>query len=708
MTDNRGTTEHDPGASFADSSERLLAGFDRISRLLDGYHDTLDHPSPPTIQIDTAGEELQPPETLPYAVPGGVMRDLQRQAVRIEKRVEQTREQAAIPRLDHLVETFDLADRHRDVLLLALMPTAIPGTQELIAELQNDLSATQPTVGMIADLFSTNDAEFMAATRLVGPESPLREHSLIEIGEKPETRMHRTERPVFVERRIEAYLLGHDGVDPVLANVLEEVPADRELAELRLEPATRERVSAFASEPSGSRLYCHGPQGTGKRDAARAIPNGDTLLRADLPTIVEAGVLDRLCREATLLDRPLHLTNATAATVDDATAGLTIDDIYERFESFTEDLIVSGKDAWTPTRAGTNGVDALIEFPRPGFELRREFWAEHVDLLPEDLDPTVLAGIFELTQGQLEAALSTMESLADGNEISKRDVLKGCSAQSADQLGDLAEELEPTASWDDIVLSPGTMRGLKTIAAHVRHKGKIYSEWAFQERFSRGTGVVAMFTGPSGTGKTMAAEIIANDIGMKLYKIDLSSVVSKYIGETEENLERIFTEAEHSNAILLFDEADAVFGDRAGVSDATDRYANVEVNYLLQRIESYNGVVLLTTNYESNIDSAFMRRIDHSVSFRRPDEEIRETIWRSIFPDPTPVEDLDYDFLASFEMSGGDIRTVAQTAAILAAADDTAVSMKHVVRALQRELEKSGTMVNPQEFEVYSEHLQLD
>ena len=317
----------------------------------------------------------------------------------------------------------------------------------------------------------------------------------------------------------------------------------------------------------------------------------------------------------------------------------------------------------------------------------------------------MLAGTFELTQRELETALASARSLAGEGELTLAHVYEGCRAQSASGLDDLAEKLEPGVSWEDIELADETERELRTVTAHVTHRGRIYAEWQFEERFSRGTGVVALFSGRSGTGKTMAAEVIATETGMELYKIDLSSVVSKYIGETEENLEEIFTEAENSNAILLFDEADAVFGDRAAVSDATDRYANVEVNYLLQRIESYDGVVLLTTNYESNIDTAFMRRIDHSVPFRRPQEAIRQSIWEDIFPAATPVAELDYEFLSSFKLTGGDIRTIAQTAAILAAADEGEVTMKHVVRGLQRELEKAGKMVDPQDFGTYREFL---
>ena len=693
---------------YDDTTSHLLSEFERLACVLDGYRTTLERRSSPSRPAEGDSSGDVEPTALPLAVPESVRIDAERRAEVIESRVAESAAEGTTLRLQHLVETFDLAPHHRDILLLALLPTAYPEYQTVFTELQNDLSATQPTVGFIADLFSESDAEFLAATRLVGPESPLRTNDLVRIGEPEETRLHRTSRPVFVETRIESYLLGHEGIDPALDDVLEAVSVEITLDDLRLDPGLCEQLQTTTAEPNGRRFYWYGPRGTEKHRAAEARCSAAWFLRADLPRVIESGLLGRLRREALLLDRPLHLTDVSAATTADRTAGLTVDDILETFEPFEHDLVLTGTEEWTPDRANTTAVDAIVEFPRPSFELRREFWADHTAILPDDLDSTVLAGVFELTQGELRAALSTARSLAGSGELTAAHVYDGCSAQSADELSALAEELEPGSAWEDIELPAETMRGLRTVAAHVTHRGQIYAEWAFEERFSRGNGVVALFTGPSGTGKTMAAEIIAAEVGMRLYKIDLSSVVSKYIGETEENLEQIFTEAEHSNAILLFDEADAVFGDRAGVSDATDRYANVEVNYLLQRIESYSGVVLLTTNYESNIDTAFMRRIDHSVSFRRPSKEIRRAIWEGIFPEATPVDELDYELLAKFKLTGGSIRTVAQTAAILAAADQEAIGMKHVVRGLQRELQKTGKMVDPQKFESYREFLQLD
>jgi len=689
--------------AYEDTAGHLLAEFERIDRLLEGYRATIERRSAPSRPVDPDPASPPDPTTLPLAVPEDVRADVEAMSVTIADRVEESVASGTTLRLRHVVETFDLSARHRDVLLFALLPAAYPAYQEVYAELQNDLSATQPTVGLITDLFSETDGERLAATALVDIGSPLHEHDLIRLGQPDDTRLQRPERPVFVADRVESYLLGHDGVDPVLDGVLERVPADSSLADLRLDDAVRERLDGLAGSTIDRRLYWYGPSGTGKHCAVEVISPTDEFLRADLPAAVEAGLLDHLRREALLLDRPLHLHSASRATTDDST-GLSVDDIFETFDPLDQPVVVTATEEWTPDRSST-AVDAIVEFPRPSFSVRRQFWADNADRLPDPLDPAVLAGTFELTQRDLETALATAESLAGDGPIKPDHVYEGCSAQSAGDLGELSEQLDPGATWEDIVLPAETMRELRTVAAHVTHQGRIYAEWSFEERFSRGGGVVALFSGPSGTGKTMAAEIIATETGMELYKIDLSSVVSKYIGETEENLERIFTEAEHSNAVLLFDEADAVFGDRASVSDATDRYANVEVNYLLQRIESYDGVVVLTTNYESNIDSAFMRRIDHSVSFRRPREETRRTIWKGMFPDDTPVEDLDYEFLASFKLTGGDIRTIAQTAAILAADDEGTVTMKHAVRGLQRELEKAGKMVDPREFEPYREFL---
>lgn len=256
------------------------------------------------------------------------------------------------------------------------------------------------------------------------------------------------------------------------------------------------------------------------------------------------------------------------------------------------------------------------------------------------------------------------------------------------QLDDLAQRIEPVSCWEELILPEHQKAILHQIVAHVRNRLKVCEDWGFARKSVRGLGLSTLFAGESGTGKTMAAEVLANELHLDLYRIDLSSVVSKYIGETEKNLRKVFDAAESSGVILLFDEADALFGKRSEVRDSHDRYANIEVSYLLQRMEAYRGLAVLTTNMKAALDGAFSRRLSFVVQFPFPDQPQRELIWRRIFPSATPVEQLDYAKLARLSMSGGNIRSIALNAAFLAADEGTPVGMRHLVQAAHTEAAK--------------------
>jgi SpoVK/Ycf46/Vps4 family AAA+-type ATPase len=251
------------------------------------------------------------------------------------------------------------------------------------------------------------------------------------------------------------------------------------------------------------------------------------------------------------------------------------------------------------------------------------------------------------------------------------------------RLDALAQRIEPAAGWADLILPDGPLSTLRQIAAHVRHRLQVYEVWGFAAKGARGLGIAALFAGESGTGKTMAAEVLARELRLDLYRIDLSAVVSKYIGETEKNLRQVFDAAEESGAILLFDEADALFGKRSEVRDSHDRYANIEVSYLLQRMESYRGLAILTTNHKAALDTAFQRRLRFIVQFPFPDQKQREAIWRGIFPAATPLDGVDCAKLARLNVTGGNIRNIALNAAFLAAEDKAQVQMAHLQRAAQ-------------------------
>jgi SpoVK/Ycf46/Vps4 family AAA+-type ATPase len=263
-----------------------------------------------------------------------------------------------------------------------------------------------------------------------------------------------------------------------------------------------------------------------------------------------------------------------------------------------------------------------------------------------------------------------------------------CLVRTRPSLDALAQRLETKATWDDIVLPEEETNLLRQMAAQVRHRSKVYDEWGFRDRMNRGLGVNALFAGESGTGKTMAAEVIANELRLNLYRIDLSAVVSKYIGETEKNLRRLFDAAEDGGAILFFDEADALFGKRSEVKDSHDRYANIEVNYLLQRIETYRGLAILATNLKGSMDSAFMRRLRFILNFPFPSLESRKQMWQKVFPPQTPIAELDYDHLGRLNLTGGSIHTTAINAAFMAARQEEGVGMATVLAAAKSEFRK--------------------
>jgi SpoVK/Ycf46/Vps4 family AAA+-type ATPase len=364
-------------------------------------------------------------------------------------------------------------------------------------------------------------------------------------------------------------------------------------------------------------------------------------------------------------------------------------------------VIVSGSEPWQPSGGERTRAIRRIEFPVPSFDERLALWQHLVSSDPKgahDLGLAALAGQFALTSGTIRDAFTTARDQAaqHGRPLQEEDLYSSARAYSNPRLSGLARKIVPRYSWEDIVLPKDQMALLREIVDTVRGRPLVLGEWGVGAKLASSAGVTVLFAGPPGTGKTMAAEVIAGELGLDLFKIDLSTVVSKYIGETEKNLERIFEEAQASNAILFFDEADAIFGKRSEVKDAHDRYANLEISYLLQRMEIYDGVAILATNLRANLDEAFTRRLQFSVHFPFPEEVYRLRIWETLFPPGVPRDgDVDFGLLARrFRLAGGNIRNIIVSAAYLAAANGRAVSMDHLLHGTRRELQKMGRLVN--------------
>jgi hypothetical protein len=463
--------------------------------------------------------------------------------------------------------------------------------------------------------------------------------------------------------------------------------------------------TAGSSPPPVAQLL--GPEAASKHLVAQhaAAQLGRQLCRLTVDLLpanqAELETLARLWRrESVLLPVALYL-DAQETEGSDAQAA-----VVSRFLTRCEGLLLLGVREALP-RVGRASFTVDVTKPTPA-EQRAEWQAALGADVPDEGRPLVGHFSFNLADirriAGMEARLGAARHAAGPEAASAPPALAAhalwdaCRDNARPRMDALAQRLEPKATWDDLVLPEPQMKVLQQIAAQVRQRSTVYDEWGFRDKMNRGLGISALFAGESGTGKTMAAEVIANDLRLNLYRIDLSAVVSKYIGETEKNLRRLFDAAEEGGAILFFDEADALFGKRSEVKDSHDRYANIEINYLLQRMEAYGGLAVLATNMKSALDTAFVRRLRFIVNFPFPGPAERRRIWTQVFPPAMPRETLDCDKLARINLTGGNIHNVALNAAFTAAHAGGRVTMQTVLDGARMELRKLDKPVNEADF----------
>ena len=486
----------------------------------------------------------------------------------------------------------------------------------------------------------------------------------------------------------------------------------------------RRAVTALADSRDGVQrplgLYLQGADRVARVAAAESIAAraGQTLLVADVGEAARAGsngreLAQQLGREVRLRGRLLLMELTGALETPDCRA--VVSELLRAWTPSDGSVLFAGERPWPETDTGEQ-IMLTLTLERSNYDDRRALWRESLAEFGGITDPGVvddLAGRFRLTRSQTIRAVAeargrirlTVRPGAPADPAGKtqtptlgREALFAAArAQGGRALAELARRIDPKHGWDDLVLPDETAAQLQELCQRVVHRERVLGAWGFDRKLTTGRGVSALFAGPSGTGKTMAAEVIARELGMALYAIDLAGVVSKYIGETEKNLDRIFTAAERANVVLFFDEADALFGKRSQVRDSHDRYANLEVSYLLQKIEAYDGFAILATNLRQNLDEAFARRMAFTVHFPVPGEASRRRIWEGIWPAETPLAaDIDLRQLArQLALSGGSIRNMALAAAFLAAEDGSAVGMRHVWVAARREYQKFGKVLDP-------------
>lgn len=587
------------------------------------------------------------------------------------------------PALMLLTKALGLSEFDRHVLALCAAMELDTGIAPLCAKAQDDSNKPYPTFALAFALFDDPDWNALS------PQGPLRYWRVLEINQPGALPL--TAAALSIDERILNYLKGLNYLDDRLAPLLD--PMGVEFDNGQLPPSQQRVVDNIAthlqhSHSAGERIpvvALVGRDALSKRSiagqAARSL--GLNLQAMDIKTLPsQTGDFEsfiRLWQRESML-MPLVLYIDANGTSDGEKTHL------KRFLERANGIVfLDVEDAKAETIRNRLSFD--VDKPTP--EEQEQLWAEALQGQASSI-PTRLAEQFCFAQQDINRlAKAVLDGRLHNAPVSDDDLWQACRVAARAGMAQLAQRIDAKAAWDQLVLPPEHKALLRQITDQVAQRNRVYDDWGFRDRMNRGLGINALFAGESGTGKTMAAEVIANALKLDLYRIDLSAVVSKYIGETEKNLRKLFDAAEDSGAILFFDEADALFGKRSEVKDSHDRYANIEINYLLQRMEAYRGLAILATNMKGALDKAFVRRLRFIVDFPFPGVEERRQIWRKVFPSETPVDaGLDYERLAKLNLTGGSIHNVALNAAFLAAQEGGAVSMPLLLNAARTEFRK--------------------
>jgi hypothetical protein len=581
-----------------------------------------------------------------------------------------------------LQTAFGLLPIDVEVLLVALAPDVDPRFERLYGYLHDDVTRRRASIGLALELSGAPPLAATSRARL-RPGAPLIDGGLVEVTDADRPFLTRALR---VPDRIVMHLLGDATPDPLLDGVVATAM-----------PCLAGEPKALAATLRRGAVLCYLHERRGSSAAALAAAAfaelGMPVLVLDLGRL--AGRDGKAIAAAARREAKLTGAGLVAGPIE------ALGDAVAVFCDPQWPVVLYGRRSWDPVWSAQ--VPLCLEAPAVAASDVAGLWTALVegDLEP-GLDVGSAVGAANLDPSQVERAASAAwwQAVHAGRPIGREELRFGTRSQNAAGLERLARRIEPAVGWSDIVLPERPLQLLRELASRARRRTLVLDDWGMRQGGGSGNGISALFAGPSGTGKTMAAEVLAYELGFDLYTVDLATVVDKYIGETEKNLERIFSEAERVNGVLFFDEADALFGKRSDVKDAHDRYANIETGYLLQRMESFDGVAILATNLRANLDAAFTRRLDALIDFPSPDAEHRRLIWeRAMRPGVPRADDVDLDVLAErFDLTGGNIRNVALAAAYFAAEEGRPVSMADLMRGTQREFLKLGRLYQESDF----------
>lgn len=610
--------------------------------------------------------------------------------------------------LAHLAASCGLSPAEVDVLLIALAPELEPRYETLYAYLQNDVTRKRPSVDLGLNLICRTEQEKLNARDIFSPDSALPYFNIVELHEEPYDR-HPTllRRFLKMNEAVSRFLLEGQAAATPASKLLSPT---LHVADLETSEQTRGElenlVSILTQGVERPVIQLWGDSEAPLMAAAESIASalGRDVLHLDISQAeVDSTSLGGSVRDAALWDTLFVLDNTKNATLDAdrQKQSRREQQLWQHLsETAVPVVVLSSEDRFGPIPPQAQLWRMKID--PPDFESRRQAWGRALSRTVNDLDADRLADLFPFSGGRIQQISSLTVSrarLRDPQQPSPKmsDVMTAARDLTTPNLQRYALMIEPKHTWGDLVLPEDRLQQLHAVASRLQYRNIVHREWGFAEKLVRSRGLSAMICGPTGAGKTLAAEVLAHELSLHLFQIDLSAVVSKYIGETELRLSEIFREAELSQSLLFFDEADALFGKRTEIKDAHDRYANIEVNYLLQRMEQYQGLVVLATNFQKNLDEAFLRRLHFVLEFPFPDEDAREKIWRLHLAGAPADPEVDFQFLASqFQLSGGSIRNVVVEAAFLAAEQrgpKGPITMEHLLEALKHEYQKQGKLV---------------
>ena len=617
--------------------------------------------------------------------------------------------------LVELQHCFALSSFDMDVVTACLAVELDRRYERIYGYLHDDMGRKQPSPGLLLDLSGEDLAERLALRAALHPLAALLHYRVVEMVEESPA-LPWLGRSLRIDPRIVAFVLGDRAVDARIIPCLAPLPAGSECLQLAgsqqvtLDALLRQATPASNSEaPEQVIVYLHGERNAGAETLVQAAAQelDLTILAVDAELLAAGNDIERrvflLFREALLSQASVFLMNVDALL--DGPRGADHQRLLLRWIAQLSRLVfICGEQPWHWPLPREPLQLRPLQLRAAGLAEQFRAWRALTSESITAADLHRLTSLHPLPLDAIGSACRLARGLAavdsTSEAITVEHLRQACRAQARIEVNSLARRVEPRVGWHDLVLPAPQLDQLRAVCSQARHASSVYGAWCFERTVSLGKGLNVLFSGPPGTGKTMAAEVIANDLKVDLLKIDLSQIVSKYIGETEKNLRQLFAQAASANAILLFDEADALLGKRSEVRNAHDRYANTEVAYLLQKMEEYPGISILTTNLRQNIDEAFTRRMRFIIEFPFPEDEDRLRIWHTVWPREVPLaSDVDLPRLAQlFRLSGGSIRNIALSAAFLAAEQGEPVAMRHLMPATKREQQKMGRLVNEEEY----------